>query len=264
MKNHKGFSLGLVSLALICLCLSVAGRAFAQDQIRRAKIFEDAYQLVDDTDLYGSFYMLEEGKPLPDLRVIGTERMNEKVMHSDQDLIYLSKGKADGLEIGQVFQIIGLEVKVPPYGTVVWRRARARIIRLEEKVATARIERSFGPVRVGDYLLPFEEGEGETGKDPGYDQMDPNATKRGQVIYIDTARRLSGTGQWALINLGRQQCVQIGDRLTLFHRAQPGLPREACGSMIVIDGRGATSTVKILSARDAAAAGDEVQLKEAR
>jgi hypothetical protein len=264
MKNAKGLLCGFLSIALIGLCLFVPARAFAQDQIRRAKIFEDTYQMISDTDLYGSFYMLEEGKPLPDLRIIGAEMMNEKDHFSDSDLIYLNKGKADGLEIGQLFQIIGVEEKVAPFGTIVWRRARARVIRLEENLATARIERSFWPTRVGDYLLPFEDSEGEIGKDAGYDQMDPNATKRGQVIFIDFARQLSGPGQWALINLGRQQCVQIGDQLTLFHRAKPNLPREAVGSMIIIDVRGATSTVKILSARDAVSIGDEVQLKEAR
>jgi hypothetical protein len=251
-------------VALLGLCLAAPARSFAQDQIRRAKIFEETYQMISDTDLYGSFYMLEEGKPLPDLRIIGAEMMYEKGYFSDNDLIYLNKGKADGLEIGQLFQILGVEEKIAPFGTVVWRRGRARVIRLDEKVATARIERSFWPTRVGDYLLPFEESEGEIGKDSGYDQMDPNATKRGQVIFIDFSRQLSGPGQWALINLGRQQCVQIGDQLTLFHRAKPNLPREAVGSMIIIDVRGATSTVKILSARDAVSLGDEVQLKEAR
>jgi len=264
MKNVRGLMCGFLSLTLIGLCLFVPARASAQDQIRRAKIFEDTYQMISDTDLYGSFYMLEEGKPLPDLKIIGAEMMNEKTNLSDSDLIYLNKGKADGLEIGQLFQIIGVEQKVEPFGTVVWRRARARVIRLDDKVATARIERTFWPPRVGDYLLPFEESEGEIGKDAGYDQMDPNATKRGQVIFIDIARVLSGPGQWALINLGRQQCVQIGDQLTVFHRAKPNLPREAVGSLIIIDVRGATSTVKVLSARDALTIGDEVQLKTAR
>ena len=264
MKNPKAVFSGFLILALTGLCLLVPGRAAAQDQIRRAKIFEDTYQMISDTDMYGSFYMQEEGKPMPDLRVIGAEMMNEKAQFSDSDLIYLSKGKADGLEIGQLFQIVGLEGKVPPYGTVAWRRARARVIRLDDKVATARIERTFWPVRIGDYLLPFDESEGEVGKDTGYDQMDPNATKRGQVIFIDTARLLTGPGLWALIDLGRQQCVQIGDQLTVFHRARPDLPREAVGSMIIIDVRGATSTVKILSGRDAVTIGDEVQLKEAR
>ena len=264
MKNAKSIFPVFLTLALTGLCLFVPGPGAAQDQIRRAKIFEDTYQLISDTDMYGSFYMQEEGKPLPDLRIIGAELMNEKTQFADNDLIYLNKGKADGLEIGQLFQIIGLEAKVPPYGTLAWRRARARVIRLEDNVATARIERSFWPVAVGDYLLPFDEAEGEIGKDKGYDQMDPNATKRGQVIFIDTARLLSGPSLWALIDLGRQQCVQIGDQLTVFHRAKPNLPREAVGSMIIIDVRGATSTVKILSGRDAVTIGDEVQLKEAR
>jgi hypothetical protein len=264
MKNLQGRSLSYLSLVLVSLCLLVPGRPFAQDQIQRAKIFEDTYQLITDTDLYGSFFMLEEGKPLPDLRIIGAERMNEKEGFTDFDLIYLSKGQADGLEIGQLFQIIGLEDKVPPYGTVTRRRARARVVRLEEKVAVARIERSFWPARVGDYLLPFEEGEGEIGKDKGYDVMDPNASKKGQVIYVDQGFRLAGSGQWVLINMGRQQCVQIGDQLTAFHRAKPNLPREAVGSMIIIDVRGATSTVKVLTCRDAIVPGDEVQLNTSR
>ncbi|MGD1009141.1 MAG: hypothetical protein ABR951_03205 [Candidatus Aminicenantales bacterium] len=264
MKNPKGRSLSRLSLALVFVCLLVAGRPFAQDQIQKAKIFEDTYQLITDTDLYGSFFMMEEGKPLPDLRIIGAERMNEKDNLVDFDLIYLSKGQADGLEIGQLFQIIGLEDKVPPYGTVTLRRGRARVIRLEEKVAVARIERSYWPARVGDYLLPFEEGELVVGKDKGYDVMDPNATKRGKVIYIDQDLRTAGSGQWVLINMGRQQCVQIGDELTVFHRAKPNLPREAIGSMIIIDVRGATSTVKVLSCKEAVEPGDEVQMNTSR
>ena len=264
MKNQKGCFPGFLSLVLIFSCLILPGRSFAQDQIQRAKIFEDTFQMISDTDLYGSFFMLEIGKPLPSLRIIGAEMMNEKEQFSDSDLIYLGKGQADGIEIGQLFQIIGLENKVPPYGTVTRRLARARIVRLEEKTAVAKIERSFWPVKVGDYLLPFEEGEGEMGKDQGYGQLDPNAGKIGQVIYIDQDYRIAGSGGWLLINLGRQQCVQIGDQLTVFHRAKPGLPREAVGSMIIIDVRGATSTVKILSCRDAISPGDEVQINVSR
>jgi hypothetical protein len=264
MKNHKGLTLGFLSIAVLSLILLVPGRPFAQDQIQRAKIFQDTYQMISDTDLYCSFYMHEEGKPLPDLRIIGADRMNEKEDLIDEDVVYLSKGQADGIEIGQLFQIIGLQEKVPPYGTITQRRGRARVIRLEDKIAVAKIERSCWPSRVGDYLLPYEEGEGEMGKDKGYDVMDPNASKKGQVVYVDLNFRTAGTGQWATIDMGRQQCVQIGDQLTVFHRAQPNLPREAVGSMIIIDVRGATSTVKILSCRDAIEPGDEVQLNTAR
>ena len=264
MKNHMGLSWVFLSLALVSLCLIAPGRPFAQDQIQKAKIFSDTYQILTDVDLNGYFYMLEEGKPLPDLQIIGAERMNEKEQFFESDVIYLSKGQVDGLEIGQLFQIIGLYDKLPLYGTIVWRQGRARVIRLEEKTAVARIEKSYWPSRIGDYLMPYEEAEGDIGKDKGYDQMDPNASKRGQIVFIDMFRRLSGTNQWALINMGRQQCVQIGDQLTVFRRAKSDLPREAFASMIIIDVRGATSTVKILSCRDAIEVGDEVQLNANR
>ena len=260
MNKKTGLSAILASLTLISLVLLVPGRAFAQDQIARPKIFDEVYQLMTETDLYCSFYMLEEGKPLPEIRIIGAELMNEKNVFSDADLIYIDRGAAHGLELGQLFQIVGVREKVVPYGYVTGRHARARVVRLEETMATARVEKGCGPVRVGDFLLPFEEDEGEIGRDEGFGDLDPTLGLKGQVVYIEHDFRISASGMWVSINLGRQHCVQIGDRITVFHQARPDLPREAVASGILIDVRGATSTVKILSARDAVEIGDEIQL----
>lgn len=258
-----GFALALVSLALL-----VPGRPFAQDvqetQIQKPKIFDETYQLINESDLNCSFYMYEEGKLLPDIRIIGGERMNEKSLFEDGDLIYLDKGAADGLEVGQLFLTVGLRAKVGKIGTVMERHGRARIVRLEDKMASARVEKGCGTILAGDYLLPFEEEAGEIGKDMGYGDMDPNASKHGRVIYIENDFHISGTGQWALIDLGRQHCVQIGDQLNVFHQAKPNLPREAFASAIIIDVRGATSTIKILGARDAVDIGAEVQISTTR
>jgi len=265
MKMRKGYSISLVILVLASFCLLVPGRPFAQDQIRKPPTFSgENYELINDSDLYCSFYMLEPEKPLPDIQIIGAERMNEKILLNDADIVYLNKGPADGIEIGQLFEVVGLEQKVPPYGYVVQRRCRARVVRLEDTVSVARLERTCSPARVGDYLIPYEEKEGEIGQDLGYGVMDPNASKHGQVIYVDQDFKMAGTNQWALINMGRQQCVQIGDQLTVFHRAKPDLPREAVASMIIIDVRGATSTVKVLTCRDAVSVGNEVQLLTTR
>jgi hypothetical protein len=257
--------LGFLILVFVSLILIVPGRPFAQEnQIKRAKIFEDAYQLITDSDLNCSFYMHEEGKLLPDIQIIGAERMNEKSVFSDGDIIYISQGAADGIEIGQLFLTVGLRSKVTKLGTVMERHGRARVVRLEDRMATAKVEKSCGTIRVGDFLLPFEEEAGEIGKDLGYGDMDPNASKHGQVVFIENDFHISATGQWALIDLGRQHCVQIGDQINVFHRARPDLPREAVASAIIIDVRGATSTIKILGARDIVDIGSEVQLNVAR
>ncbi|MCK7489476.1 MAG: hypothetical protein MZU79_03990 [Anaerotruncus sp.] len=74
---------------------------------------------------------------------------------------------------------------VPKLGTVMKRQGRARIVRLDDRTASAKIENGCGGVAIGDYLLPFEEEAGEMGKDQGYGDMDPNASKRGRVVYIE-------------------------------------------------------------------------------
>lgn len=264
MNKKTGLSVLFASFLLIGLALLEPGRPFAQDQIEKPKIFDEYYQLITETDLYCSFYMLEEGKQMPEIRIIGAERMNEKKIFSDADIIYINRGAVHGLETGQLFQIIGLREKIVPYGYVTGRHARARIVRLEPEMATARIEKGCGPVRVGDYLLPFEEEEGEIGKDEGYGDLDPAAGLTGQVVYVEHDFHIAASNQWASISLGRQHCVQIGDQLNVFHQARPDLPREAIASAIIIDVRGATSTIKILGARDSVDIGNEVQINTTR
>lgn len=260
---YAGMALVLASLVLI-----VPGRPFAQETqemlIQKAKIFDETYQLINESDLNCSFYMHEEGKLLPDIQIIGGARMNEKTVFEDGDLIYINKGAADGLEMGQLFLTIGLRAKVGKLGTVMERHGRARVVRLDDRIATAKVEKGCGTIVIGDFLLPFEEEAGEIGKDLGYGDMDPNASKRGHVIYIENDFHISASGQWALIDMGRQHCVQIGDQLNVFHQARPDLPREAIASAIIIDVRGATSTIKILGAKDAVDIGSEVQINVAR
>jgi hypothetical protein len=265
MRHRSLLTAGGLVLLVVALAFAVPARPFAQDLIiQKAKIFEDTYQLINESDLNCSFYMHEEGKLLPDIRIIGAERMNEKSVFSDGDVLYIDKGAADGLEIGQLFLAVGLRAKVAKLGTVMERHGRARVVRLDDKMATAKVEKSCGAILVGDFLIPFEEETGEIGKDLGYGDMDPNASKRGRVIYIENDFHISASGQWALIDMGRQHCVQIGDQLNVFHQARPDLPREAVASAIIIDVRGATSTVKILGARDSVNIGNEVQINTTR
>lgn len=268
MSRKSVLCLGFLVLVFVSLTLILPGRPFAQEnqltEIKRAKIFEDTYQLLTDSDLNCSFYMHEIGKLLPDIQIIGAERMNEKAVFSDGDVIYINKGAADGLEIGQLFLTVGLRAKVAKLGTVMERHGRARVVRLEDRMATAKVEKGCGTIQIGDFLLPFEQDAGEMGKDLGFGDMDPNASKHGKVVFIENDFHIAGSGQWALIDMGRQQCVQIGDQLNVFYRPRPDLPREAVASAIVIDVRGATSTIKILSARDTVDIGSEVQLNVTR
>lgn len=237
-----------------------------QDQIEKPKIFQEAYPLISESDLYCSFFILED--ELPQIKIIASERQEEKILLSDSDIFFIDKGKNDGLEVGQVFLIleIGPQIKSPVtkenYGQLAFKRGRASIVRLEETNGTAKIEKTCGQIMVGQFLAPFEEKEGLLGKDLGFEVIpEEERPSSGNLIYLQDGYNMIGPGHWALIDLGREDGVQIGQQMTVFKRAKEETTRQAIGNLIVIDTQGMTSTVKILSCSEAIELGDEVQIK---
>jgi len=254
MKKSSFFL--ILSLGLIFL-----GTGLAQEnQIEKAKIFEENFPLITESDLYCSIYILDDA--LPGIKIIGAERQEEKSLLSDGDKFYIDKGKADGLEIGQVFLVVGVGPKIVGYGHLTSRTGRVRIVGLEENRGIVRIEKTCGQVLLGNDLIPFEEKEGMLGKDEGYAQeLDENQETMGSLIFIETELHIAGTGQWAIIDMGSDKGVHVGQQMTIFKRVKKGVPREAIGNLVVIDVQERTSTVKLLSCRDAVEVGFEVQTR---
>lgn len=136
------------------------------------------------------------------------------------------------------------------------------MVRLEETKGAVTVDKTCGELKIGNYLVPFEEKETRLGKDEGYAQeLDENQGVRGSVIFIETEFHIAGSGQWALIDLGKQQGIALGQQLTIFKRVKKGVPREAIGNLVVIDVQDRTSTVKLLSCRDSVEIGFEVQTR---
>ncbi len=259
MKTRATSLLSAVWCVAAALAL-LASPAAAQDQIQKAKIFQDEYALIQETDLYCSIYLLEG--ELPELRIIGSERQREKDLLADGDTFYLGRGGKAGLEIGQLFLVVGVGDKIGGYGRLAQRKGRARIVAVEDERATVRVDKACNPISVGDVLYPFEEREGLVGKDMGYDNnLVPGAGLSGRIVYLQTEFNILGSGHCAIIDLGGEQGLRPGRQLTVFKRARPNLPREAVGNVVVIDVQNRTSTVKLLSVRDAIEQGDEVQAK---
>ena len=253
---RKSFFFLILGLGLIFLGTGLA----QEDQIEKAKIFQEDYPLITESDLYCSIYILDGA--LPGIKIIGAERQEEKILLSDADKFFIDKGKADGLEIGQVFLVIGVGPKIMGYGNLTSRTGRARIIGLEEHRGIVRIEKTCGQVLLGNDLIPFEEKEGMLGKDEGYAQeLDENQGTMGSLIYIGSELHIAGTSQWAIIDMGRDKGIHVGQQMTIFKRVKQGVPREAIGNLVVIDVQERTSTIKLLSCRDAVEVGFLVQTR---
>jgi hypothetical protein len=233
-------------------------QAKVQNQIDRAKIYRDVYPLISDTDLYCSIFVYDT--QLPDLRVTDAERGAEKILQSDSDLIFINKGKADGLEIGQVFLVLEVGDKIGNFGYLAQKRGRAHVTFLEERRAVARLEKSCGRVMVGNYLVPFEEKEGLLGKDMGFEAFSEGGSGPiGNIIYLERDYNQIGSGGYAIIDLGEDNGIQIGQQLTIYRTIRKDLPREGIGNLVVIETRAKTATIKVLSCSDAIRRGMQVQ-----
>ena len=258
-KKHflKSWFLAFLGLSLMSLQIGLLAQ---ESQVKKAKIFAEEYPLITDSDMYCSILVWDQD--FPELQIIGSEREEERAMMVDADTFYINKGKEDGLEIGQMFLALDIGQPIDKIGYISQKKGKVRIIRLEDHVSVAKVEKSCGDIRVGNYLIPFEEIPTVIGKDEGYDNdLKPGESLEGQVIYLDTDFNIVSSGHWALINLGAEQGLRPGLQLTVFRQRKANFPREAIANLVVTDTQKNTSTVRILSAREAIEKGDFVQVK---
>lgn len=254
--NYCLFFAFLTLAAVFCQ----SGLVAQENQVQKAKIFAEEYPLISDSDMYCSILIWDQA--LPELKIVGSEREEERAMMVDSDTFYVNKGREEGLEIGQMFLAIDIGPLLPKMGYVSQKKGKVRIIRLEDHMSVAKVEKSCGDVRVGNYLIPFKEKETVIGKDRGYDNsLKPGESLEGKVIYLDTDFNIASSGHWALINIGENQGIKTGQQMTIFRQKKLNFPREAIGNLVVIDTQKNTSTVRILSAREAVEKGDIVQVK---
>jgi hypothetical protein len=139
-----------------------------------------------------------------------------------------------------------------------------RVVSITDTKATGVIEKSCHEVRVGDYVIPFEPKETMMGKDLGYD-VPPFESDgpTGEVVYLQTERSQIGSGGWALINMGAEAGVQIGQQLIVYRVVSEGAPLMIFGNVVVIDVQAETATIKVLSCRDAVRIGDRIMTRPA-
>lgn len=277
MKNYI-FQLSrqiFLILVLIFLSVFLGGKAGLnaldenQDQEQKYKkpiLFQDVFPLISESDLYCSFFILDE--EMPEIEIISTERGEERIQLNNYDIFYVNKGRIDGLEVGQVFLIleVGSKISNPltgeDFGLLAIKRGRARIVALEEGKASARVEKACGQVSLGHFLVPWEEKESLLGKDLGYNvPLQEGEGTKGMIIYLLRGYNQIARGQWAIIDLGEEDGLKVGQQLIIYRRLQEGVPLQIVGNLIVIDTQMRTSTVKILSSNDALKIGELVHTR---
>ncbi len=258
------FSLVIIFL-LFCLGESVQPNSLDRDEsqeqeVKKARLYKDIFPLVSKSDLYCSFFVLEKKKGL-NIKIISAERTEERLILREDDTLYINRGQQDGIENGQIYLILEIGQRIKSYGYLAFMRGRAKIVDARSGRSTAELEKACAPVKVGYYLVPFEEKGGLLGKDLGYDAP-PRIAKgsKGKIIFSHDEHNMIGSGDWALIDLGEEDGIQFGQQLVVYRRLKKkGASLKMIGNLVVINVQRETSTVRVLSCNGVLEVGDLVQ-----
>ena len=118
-----------------------------------AKITE-SYMDISTGDILGTFYEMEPpvlSKPfrMPDIEGYVLATNSQHIMNINQDIVYIDKGQADGLQPGDILEALAVGAHSVPNGTI-------QIIKVKENTATAIVVSSTNAVMAGNQIKQVE------------------------------------------------------------------------------------------------------------
>ena len=123
--------------------------------------------------------------------------------------------------------------KKGPLGIYTEDAGRLRVVSVKEKTSVALVTRACGMILLGDLLrevpppveMPASEGIAtfESGRQPMLDRFaDPSGKQTGRIVLARDGREMITTSQVVFVDLGSEDNVQPGDRLTIYRRPGTG------------------------------------------
>ncbi len=164
--------------------------------------------------------------------VVGGEEEQEKHNYGVNDLVFISAGAQQGVKVGQEFQVVRprgqfttkLTHKSGWLGVYTQEVGRLRVTVVKENVSVAIITNECDMILLGDLLrgVPYRvsPSAGETGDLDRF--ADPSGKQRGRIVLARDGREMLSRSQIVYIDLGKEDNVKQGDRLTVYRPAGTG------------------------------------------
>jgi hypothetical protein len=178
------------------------------------------------TDIYCTGY-ITESTIWPESMVIGGEKENFQYSFSQGDIIFMNKGREEGVRPGAVYYVIRPLGKFRhPFdkkkklGTYVREIGMIRVIQVNDKTSTAQVTVSCDQVAMGDLLKPYEEKLAPEPRqaEPLILHGDGTGDVTGQIVMARSNREYVAANDIVYIDLGERQGVKEGDYFTIYHK----------------------------------------------
>ncbi|MGH9820384.1 MAG: FlgT C-terminal domain-containing protein, partial [Pyrinomonadaceae bacterium] len=147
------------------------------------------------------------------------------------DYMYLNMGASKGVQVGDMFAVVRPKGQVDTkwtskgrLGFYVQEVGAVQIVRVKQDVSVARIKASCDVFMLGDLVQPIEQRSTEMfAQRPPMDLFaDPSGKAKGHIFMARDNQELVSRDQVVYVDLGHDDSVQVGDRLTIFRQLGKG------------------------------------------
>lgn len=215
-------------------------------------------------DVYCSGY-IDASHDYSDVWVAGREK--EHLGASIGDVIYLSRGRSQGVEPGMDYAIVRTAWPVVhpasglPLGEMIQRLGKVRVLCAQDETAMAVIVEACEPIMDSDELVPWRDIPiPAVASTPPFDRYcaAPSGGPQGYVVAVKDRVSAVGTGHIIHADLGEATGVQPGQFLTIY-RENGVFPRIMIGQAMVLTVENGTCTAKVTKAIRELESGDRVE-----
>ncbi len=166
-----------------------------------------------------------------ELRLISGEESNSKIIFTVHDYVYISKGSAQGVHVGDRFSVFRAEQDptdvqwfkwqdklMKAMGTFYADKGQLQVVNVQPNVSTAEVTFACNYLQRGDLVRPWQERPSPPFKPADkFDRFAPVSGKSvGMLVVGKDFGQVYGKFQTVYVNLGTNQGVHVGDYMRVF------------------------------------------------
>jgi len=177
---------------------------------------------------------------------------DQRALYTKGDELNIDGGTAQGLDVGRNLVVRRYFKSDARGGTVEHTAGLIQIVSATDHRAIGVVVKACNEVAKGDFLAAFEPERVRVPEPPGTTRFDAAI----RILFADDGQMMGSAGRFVVVGSGREQNIQLGQRLTLFRRAkQTGIPL-VLGQAVVVGLRADSATLRVERANDAIMFGD--------
>ena len=158
-------------------------------------------------------------------KVVGAVEEQEQFLYAENDVLYINMGANKGVQVGDLMSVVRPRGRVETrwttkndLGFYVQEVGALEVVRVKSEVSVVRVKTSCDSLLLGDLVQPVQQRTSPMHQARGPLDLygDPSGKAMGRVFMARDGQEALSRDQIVYVDLGADNNVQVGDRLTVF------------------------------------------------